>query len=567
MRSVRGRPWELAEVSADDRVARLENALGLQPLTARVLVGRGIDTPEAAETFLQPTLDGLHSPFAFADMEAAVDRLLHALRHGERIVVHGDYDVDGISGTVLLVTVLRALGADVGYILPHRIRDGYGLQPAGVDRASEAGARLLIAVDCGVTAHAAAARAVELGIDLVIVDHHLPQRELPPATALLNPRVDGCGYPEHNLAAVAVAFKLARGLMQRHSCRMRGNSLLKLVALGTIADVVPLVGENRVMAHHGLATLLTAVNPGLLALLKVGKVRGPAVSASDISFRLAPRINAAGRLGDPADAAELFLASDQGTARRLALGLDRLNTERQQIQRQVVDEALMQEPAVDAPVVLAIGEGWHRGVIGIVASRLVEHWGRPAAVITVEGDQAFGSARSTGGVDIVASLATASELLQEYGGHREAAGFRLSTGKLEALRETLSATMAPLSRQSQVQPLVCEMEVTAAAATIGLALELERLGPFGRGNRRPMFLWREMRLAEPAGRLGERHLLLRLQGENGVVEAVGWRMAEWKRELRDRDRVDMVATLNPNRWAGRLRPRLEIADLRPQRSR
>lgn len=554
------RPWRLNEI--DDVVARgLADALGLQLPTARVLVGRGITSAEAGEAWLQPSLDTLHSPFRFHQMEAAVDRLLFAIRRGERIVVHGDYDVDGISGTVLLVTVLRHLGGDAEFLLPHRIHDGYGLNPEGVGRAAELGAGVLVAVDCGITALPACEAAASAGIDVIVVDHHLPRSELPVAHAILNPRLPDSGYPEDDLAAVGLAFKLARGVLERHASNFSGISLLKLVALGTVADLVPLRGENRTMTFHGLASLSDAVNPGLLALMKVAGVDPRRVTAGDVGFRLAPRINAAGRVGHPDRAAELFLTRDEGRARRLAGELQRLNTERQDLERGVLASALEAGASAEDPIVVVAGEGWHRGVIGIVASRLVDLTGRPAMVVSIDGEQAHGSARSVPGFHVVEALDAAAELLDAYGGHQQAAGFSLPARRLPELREALRAHAEGHDPSAMRAVLVCDDWLDAGRINPALALELERLAPFGIGNPRPRFLCADLRLAGPPRLIKDEHLKLLVRCDGDDLEAIAWRRAELAESLAGLDTVSLVATLKTRRWGGRMRPQLEIEDL------
>ncbi len=552
-------PWRVRDVDLT-LAAQIETALGLHPITARVLVARGFDTVAAAEGFLAPGLDELHSPFAFVQMEAAVDRLMSALRNGDRIAVHGDYDVDGITGAVLLVTVLRHLGGGVELILPHRIDDGYGLNPSGIDKAHAAGAAVLIAVDCGITALEACAHARSLGIDVIVVDHHLPRPELPQAIALLNPRLPDSGYPEQELAAVGVAFKLARGLLERHPTRLSGISMLKLVALGTVADLVPLRGENRVMAFHGLLGLANATNPGLKALMDVAGVDAQRVSASDIAFRLAPRINAAGRLAHPNDAAEMFLTADPARARKLAGKLQRLNALRQDTERGVYAEAVAVCKGED-PITVVSGDGWHRGVIGIVASRLVERFGRPALVISTDGETAHGSARSVPGFNVVAALEAVAHHLTAYGGHHQAAGFQLPANQLDALRASLIEHADRQDPEALCSTLTCDAELQPESITAALALELERLAPFGIGNPRPRFLCRDLRLAAPPRLLKEEHVKLYFRGPEADIEAVGWRRADLAESLRGAERISLVATLRARKWKGRLTAQLEIGDV------
>ncbi len=557
------RRWRLREVDAA-AAARLAAELGLFPTTARVLAGRGITTIEDAQAFLEPTLDRLHSPFAFVQMEVAVDRLLAAIEAGEKIVVHGDYDVDGITGTVVLLVTLRSIGANVDYLVPHRIDDGYGLKAVGIERARDMGAAVVIAVDCGTSALDAAARARELSIDLIVADHHEPGAELPEVLAILNPRLPDAGYPEDDLAAVGVAFKLARGVLQRHPRGFKGTALLKLVALGTIADMVPLTGENRVAAWHGLASLAETVNPGLKALIELSGVRAP-ITATDVGFRIAPRINAVGRLGHPKDAVEMFLAADPGQARRLAQLLHETNARRREVEAEVRQQALAQEPPDDACVVVAAGEGWHRGVIGIVASRLVEEWGRPAIVIAIQDDQAFGSARSIAGFDIVEALGSVAQLLTTYGGHKQAAGLQLDAAKVDELRAALATTGGEALRRAvqRSSEVLCDAEFEVDGPVLGLAMELERLAPFGVGNPRPRLLCRDLVIEGSPEILKDRHLKLHLACGDQTIEAVAWGRAELRDAVESGGAIDAVAKLTLNRWGGRIRPQLELVELTP----
>jgi single-stranded-DNA-specific exonuclease len=535
------------------------------PSTARVLAARGLTEPDEVHEFLNPSLDGLHSPFEFVQMEAAVDRLLAAIERGERIVVHGDYDVDGVTGTVVLVTCLRAIGGDVEYSVSHRLVEGYGLHPDSVDRARDAGAKVLVAVDCGITAHAAAERARDLGIDLIIADHHQPGVETPEAFAVLDPCLPDSGYPHADLAAVGVAYKLGRGALERHESGMRGTALLKLVAIGTIADLAPLRSENRIITHYGLRSLRDVVNPGLRALMDVAGVNRSAVTTTDVAFRLAPRINAAGRLDSATDAIELFLTKDPGRARRLAKGLQQTNSKRQQLGDEILQSALQQEPSHEDAFVVAAGEGWHRGIIGIVASRLVERWGRPAVVISIEGEEAHGSARSLSGFDILAALRGASEHLVEFGGHPQAAGLRLEAKNVPALRQALQATGRESLEDAMqaAEAIECDDRLPTSVSLRDQALELERLAPFGIGNREPLFLCADLEVSGDPVVINDSHLKMRFRTPDGSIEAIAWRRAQVAPFLADCRRVDAVASLQMRRWRGRNQPQLVVKDLRP----
>ena len=530
-----------------------------------MLAVRGITDLDDVQAFLYPSLDGLHSPFEFVQMEAAVDRLLSALDRNERIHVHGDYDVDGITATVVLVTCLRTLGGDVGYSVSHRLREGYGLNPGSVDRAHESGAKVLVAVDCGITAHAAAERARQLGIDLIIADHHQPGEEIPEALAVLDPCLPDSGYPESDLAAVGVAFKLGRGVLQRHDSGRRGTALLKLVAIGTIADLAPLRGENRIITHHGLGSLKDAVNPGLLALMDVSGVGRKAVTTTDVAFRLAPRINAAGRLDDAIVAVEMFLTGDPGRARHLAKQLHQVNGRRQELGEKILQSALEQEPSPEDAFVVAADRGWHRGVIGIVASRLVEQWRRPAVVISIEGDEAHGSARSIAGFDILAALREAGEHLEEFGGHQQAAGLRLKAKNVGAFRDALLVTGREGLEEAlgRTERLECDAELPSDVSLRDLALELGRLAPFGAGNQEPRFICSDMEITGEISIINGTHLKMQLSSSGVPIEAIAWRQARVAPHLEGCRRIDAVANLQMRRWRGRNSPQLVLEDFRP----
>jgi len=362
-----------------------------------------------------------------------------------------------------------------------------------------------------------------------------------------------------------VAFKLGRGVLQRHASGRRGTALLKLVAIGTIADLAPLRGENRIITHHGLKTLKDAVNPGLLALMDVSGVGRAAVTTTDVAFRLAPRINAAGRLDDASAAIEMFLTGDPGRARHLAKHLHQVNKQRQQLGEEIVQSALEQEPSPEDGFVVAAGQGWHRGVIGIVASRLVEHWRRPAIVISIEGDEAHGSARSIAGFNILAALREAGEHLEEFGGHKQAAGIRLKAQNVSAFREALLATGREVLEDAlrRTECLECDAELPADVSLRDLALELGRLAPFGAGNREPRFICLDMKINGDVVVINGAHLKMKLSTSSGDIEAIAWRQARVAPFLADCRRIDAVASLQMRRWRGRNNPQLVLEDFRP----
>src|SRR5438552_12141568 len=422
----------------DDHAAdALAAALGIAPIVARLLCQRGLSDPEQAGRFLNPSLTHLHDPLMLADMRAAVERILGAIARRERIAIHGDYDVDGITSTVILRRALEMMGADVVHFIPERLRDGYGLQPVAIERLHADGVALIVSVDCGIRGADAARRARELGVDLIITDHHEPDSELPPALAVINPKRHDCTYPDKYLAGVGVALKLVQAL-----CRQAGRDswlpgFVKIAAIGTLADVVPLVGENRVIAKIGLDLLSRGPHKiGLRALLDVAGLSGKTIDSFNISFMVAPRINAAGRMSTPDIATRLLLAADETMAeeaRGLAMQLDGENVRRQEEEAGIVAAAkkiVQTDPDIGARSILVVaGEGWHRGVIGIVASKLVDAFHRPAIVLSIDGDEAHGSRRSIPRFELLGALERCGHLFARFGGHKQAAGLTMDRAR------------------------------------------------------------------------------------------------------------------------------------------
>src|ERR1700681_4232113 len=433
--------WD-AQSCDEPAASRLADALAISPIVARLLCQRGLGDPELASRFLNPSLDHLHDPMMLTDMPVAVDRVFAAIARHERIAIHGDYDVDGVTSTVILRRALELLGADVVHFIPERLKDGYGLQPAAIERLHAEGVALAISVDCGIRGADAARRARELGVDLIITDHHEPDTELPPALAVINPKRADCTYPDKSLAGVGVALKLVQALCRRTGRESWLPGFVKIAAIGTLADVVPLVGENRVIAKIGLDLLSRGPHKiGLRSLLDVSCLRGKTIDSYHISFMVAPRVNATGRMSTPDIATRLLLASDEtmgDEARALALQLDGENMRRQDEEASTVAAAkriVTTNPDVGARSVLVVGgEGWHRGVVGIVASKLVDAFHRPAIVLSIDGDLAYGSCRSIPRFDMLAALERCAHLLSRFGGHRQAAGLTLETARVKELR-------------------------------------------------------------------------------------------------------------------------------------
>ena len=544
------------------RVEALADALGVSETTATVLVRRGLDEPAAARAFLEAEPPG-HDPFALGDMTAAVDRIRAAVAAGERICVHGDYDVDGISATALAVLTLREIGANVEWRLPSRFEEGYGLAAETIDRLAEDGVDLVLTVDCGITAVEEVARARQLGLDVIVTDHHRPGDVLPDCPIVAT---RPSAYPCPELCGTGVVHTLARALLgDDHPAIARA---LDLVALATIADVVPLVDENRTLAAAGLRALARTSRPGLQALMQSARVDPAAVDASSVGFRLAPRINAAGRLGRPELALELLLTDDRAEARELAGKLEELNRERQGVEERILREAIARVESLPAVERERRGyvlwdEGWHEGVIGIVASRLVERFHRPVVLIARSGEGWKGSGRSIPDFDLHAGLAACSVHLGRFGGHRAAAGLSIETSQLEAFSDAFGRHADAELGGVDLRPLTTvDAIVPASALTLELAQELDRLAPFGLGNPEPTLLVASVE-ATGASTVGEgKHLRFRVrQQDRDGGSAIAFGLGAQLDRLQAPGRFDLAFRLKENRWNGTIAPQLVVRRL------
>jgi len=552
----------------------LRTNLVLRNTLAKLLVLRGIDSPESALPFLSPSLAHLHSPYSMTGMKAAVDRLHAAIERKEGILVYGDYDVDGTTAVVILKTAIELCGGTADFHVPHRIREGYDLRGDVIERAAAAGIRLVISVDAGTRAFAAAESARRAGVDLIITDHHLPGQDgLPRAFAVVNPNQLGCEYPCKSLCGAGIAFKLAQALMERRLAHRDQAQLLlsfmKIAAIATIADSVPLAGENRVIASLGLNALRSAVNPGLKALLEVAQLGGKPLRSGEVVFRLAPRINAAGRMDIAKDVIELFSVKDVARAREIAQRLDKLNGERQEEERRIVD-AIEQRLAEDAGLrdsycMVIDGEGWHRGVIGITATRVVERHGRPALVVSRDGEEAHGSGRSIHGFHLLNALESCGALFTRFGGHAYAVGFSLPSSRVAELRAQLDAYARTRLSLADFEPtLNIDAELPLDTITPEMFEALRKLEPFGVGNPEPVFS-AAVRLTSPVKILKEKHVRLKLAPGSTLSanstndtgngwrrsisnNAVGWRLAGRiaQEKLLPGDQMEVAFSLDHN---------------------
>src|SRR4249919_14132 len=519
----------------DEEAARLASALDVHPMIARLLCLRGLTDVAEATRFLNPSLEHLHDPMRLADMGIAVDRILGAVARHERIAIHGDYDVDGITSTVILRRALEMLGGDVVHFIPERLRDGYGLQPAAIDRLHGEGVRLVISVDCGIRGTEAALRARELGVDLIVTDHHEPDGTLPAALAVINPKRADCTYPDKNLAGVGVALKLVQALCQRAGKDKWLPAFVKIACIGTLADVVPLVGENRVIARLGLSSLSRGPHTiGLRALLEATGLSGKTIDSYQVAFMIAPRVNAAGRMSTPDIATRLLLATGESMgdeARGLAQQLNDENLRRQQEEAELVSQAkkaIETDPAVGAHNVLVVGGlGWHRGVIGIAASKLVDTYHKPAIVLSIEGDVAHGSCRSIPDFDMLGALERCADLFVRFGGHKQAAGLTMEAARVPEFRARINAYADEVLEPDQLRPrLRIDGPLHLKAITHDLVQGLDSMGPFGLANPRPIFHAGPVEIVEGPRSIKDRHLKMTFNQEGRRFRAMAWRLAE-----------------------------------------
>ena len=553
-----------SETELQNRVIALAESLRLSPAVARLLVTRGIGTPESAQRFLHPALDQLHSPYLMCGMREAVARLKSAIESKERVLIYGDYDVDGTMAVVILKTVIEMCGGIGEFHVPHRILEGYGMRDEVIEKAAADGIRLIISVDTGIRAFAAAETAQRLGLDLIVTDHHLPHEHgIPKALAVLNPNQPGCEYPCKALCGAGVAFKVAQALLEETGRAKYIPSFLKVVAIATIADAVPLIGENRVFVKLGLEGLSRPVNAGLRALLQVCELdHGRGLTTTEVAFRVAPRMNAAGRMDLAKDVIDLFIVRDAERAREIALRLHQLNGDRQQEEARVVaaiEETVKESPELkDAFCMVVDGEGWHRGVIGICASRVVDRYHRPALVISRDGEEAHGSGRSIPSFHLLNALESCGELFTRYGGHSHAVGFGLKSEQIPELRRRLDAYARERLTESDFVPLLeYDGEVGLEDVTPAFWEALTRLEPYGMGNPEPVFVAKGVRMLTEPRILKEKHLKMKLAREASGgratamargVDALGWRMAErlQQRPLAFGDRLDIAYRIERN---------------------
>jgi single-stranded-DNA-specific exonuclease len=549
------------------QVALLAEELKLPEIVCRLLLARGHAVPDEAKRYLRPRLDQLHDPLSMLDLDRAAERLARAVRERETVLVHGDYDVDGMASTTLLVRALRGFGGVARAFIPDRLRDGYDLTDAGVRAAIEAKAKVVVTCDCGTSALGPVRRLCEAGIDVIVSDHHLPGGPLPDCLAVLNPRRPGCDYPDKDLAAVGVAFKLALAVAKRLGASETPIlEMLDLVALATVADIAPLRGENRVLVRYGLKMLAETRNVGLRALIRAAGLDNKPITAGRVGFILAPRLNAVGRLGHALRGVELLMCEDEHRANAIARELEELNRERQAIDRATLAQAREMAARLDLDstygVVLA-SEGWHPGVIGIVASKLVEELGRPVLLIALDGEEGKGSGRSISAFDLHAGLGECRDLLIRFGGHRMAAGVTVRADRVEELARRFDEVARSRLRAEDLVPEVrVDLEVPIGEVTDELESLLRHFEPFGIGNASPTLVVRGARLVAPPRTVKGDGLKLRLETPHGELDAIGWGLAPLAPTLDPSRPVDVAFRLERDEWNGRSRLQARLVDVR-----
>lgn len=559
--------WDVVSEPDLRQVNELSAALDIPASIIKILVSRGTSTPQSISRFLDPQLSDLGDPFSLFGMDKGIERTNRALMSNEKIIIYGDYDVDGITATSLLYIVFNKLGAQVDFFLPNRLVEGYGLSRDGIDEAKRLGVKLIITVDTGINAVEEVAYAKSLGIDVIITDHHEPREVLPDAVAIINPKQPECNFNEE-LSGVGVAFKFAQALHKALGQNERElEEHLDLVALGTSADIVPLVGENRILTKHGIPQISRTTKPGLKSLAFVSGLMGKKISTGQVVFVLAPRINAIGRLGDAKDAIRLLSTRDEKIASEIARKLDSDNKKRKQIDEDTLNEALAQleeiaDLSTDRAIVLS-GEQWHQGVIGIVASRLVERYHLPTVMISVTNGEGKGSARSIPGFHLCEALKQCEHLLLQYGGHKYAAGLSIEPGKIEDFRKKFIEVSQNQLTDEDIQPkLKIDLELELSEITDKFMDTLEMFAPFGPQNMKPVFLTRNCEVVGRPHIVGHNHLRMRVRKGNSVFDVIGFGFGETASQLSTGSLIDIVYNLEYNTWNNETRIQIRLKDIK-----
>jgi len=561
--------WQVMGAGDMQAVASFADQLNVAPVLAKVLLNRGIQDIDSARIFFKPDLSHLHDPFLMQDMQAAVQRIEAAFQRRQKILVYGDYDVDGTTAIAMLLLFFKRIGHTVDFHVPDRLVEGYGLSEPGIREAASNGVDLIITVDCGITSVEEVALANALGIDVIICDHHQPGAELPAATAILNPKRPECTYPFDELAGVGVAFKLAQGLQQQLNVPEESLfELLDLVAMGSAADIVPLVDENRVFVKYGLERLNGECNIGLQALKEITKLTNTQITTGQVVFVLAPRINAVGRMGDAGRAVRLLLADNKQQADNIAAILESENRIRREIDEHTLSEAIAQIEEMDEPqkqnVFVLNSDTWHPGVIGIVASRIVDRYFRPTVMIATENGRGKGSARSIPGFDIYEALKSCEDLMCSFGGHKYAAGLTIEDRHIAQLRERLDRVAAEKFTGDMLIPKLWIDAELRLNEIDGLLIKLlKRMAPFGPQNMRPIFMTRGLQVVGTPAIVGGNHLKFKVRQDGVVFDAIGFNMGDLNYRISPgANDLEMVYAIDENEWNGRTTTQLKVKDLR-----
>ena len=560
--------WEFPQKLDENKCKELSSELGLPPVIGKILINRGYSEPEEARDFLNPSLNDLYDPFCFKDMEKGVEKVISALKENERIMIFGDYDVDGITSASLMYLVLTKLGAQVSYYLPNRLVEGYGLSEEGILEAERRGAKLIISVDCGINAVKEVDFAKKKGIDCIITDHHEPAETLPDACAIINPKQEGETYKGKELSGVGVAFKLAQAIYRKLGQDEKElEDHLDLVALGTAADIVPLLGENRILTRYGLLQVAKTSKPGLKSLIFISGLMGKEIGTGQVVFILAPRINAVGRLGDAERAIKLLTTRDERLASEISRVLDEENRKRKNIDEETLEQALelIQEEVDlenDKAIILA-SAGWHQGVIGIVASRVAERFYRPTVMISIDGEEGKGSARSIPGFHLFEALKECEDCLLKYGGHKYAAGLSISAKEIESFKEKFKLVSSRIIKDEDLIPrLFVDAELELEEIQDELMSALELFAPFGPGNLKPVFVTRGLELADDAYVVGKNHLRLKVKKNGIIMDAIGFNLGDFAKPLAMRGtKIDLAYVLELNVWNGNSKVQMRVKDL------
>ncbi|MBN2200603.1 single-stranded-DNA-specific exonuclease RecJ [bacterium] len=561
--------WLIAGDSLPEVHQEFTQGLGLPPVVSKILINRGIHSREQARKFFKPGWEDLYDPFLIRDMDKAVDRLSRAVRSGERILIYGDYDVDGITSVSLLYLFILKIGGNVGFYIPDRLKEGYGLSVAGVTQAAAEGATLLVTVDCGITGIEEIRMARGLGLDVIVSDHHEQANALPEAAAILNPKRNDCTYPFKELAGVGVAFKFVQAMCLRLGLEDEAaQQYIDLVALGSAADIVPLVDENRVLVKLGMDRMNRLERPGIRALAETSGILGKPIGTGQVVFILAPRINAVGRLGNAQKAVELLISGSEEESRAGARVLEAENRNRKNLDDMTFQQArelIETEGRLASCRTLVLAkEGWHPGVIGIVASRIVEQYGRPTVMIALDGDTGKGSARSIASFDIHSALKQCEDLMESFGGHQHAAGLLIRQDCIEPFRERFERIAAErIGEDDLTQRIQIDAEITLPDITDRFVRLLDGFAPFGPQNMRPVFLARNLNVVGSPRVVGRNHLKFKVRQGGEVHDAIGFDLGDLIYRLSPGDsNLDMVFVVEENHWNNEVRTQLRVKDLR-----